>query len=104
MWNVRNIRNIFVKYSHCRLIHFNYNNYVNKLQTRYNYSYSIVIAYLPLIRFLIWNFQVKVVCETRDAEHSEELHQAIKAKYASFIWGPKTQKFDALLILYFILY
>ncbi|XP_060600742.1 L-threonine ammonia-lyase-like [Ruditapes philippinarum] len=38
----------------------------------------------------IFSVQVKVVCETRDAEHSEELHQAIKSKYSSYTWGPRT--------------
>ncbi|XP_045159723.2 L-threonine ammonia-lyase-like [Mercenaria mercenaria] len=36
----------------------------------------------------IFSVQVKVVCETRDAEHSDELHQAIKAKYTHYTWGP----------------
>ena len=30
-----------------------------------------------------------MICETRDADHSEELHKAIKEKYPNnhFIWG-----------------
>lgn len=37
----------------------------------------------------IFSVQVKVVCETRDSDHSEELHEAIKAKYTHYTWGPR---------------
>ncbi|XP_052225619.1 L-threonine ammonia-lyase-like isoform X2 [Dreissena polymorpha] len=36
----------------------------------------------------IFAVQVKVVCETRDAEHSEELHQALKERYNHLNWSP----------------
>ncbi|KAL4236347.1 hypothetical protein ACF0H5_004734 [Mactra antiquata] len=36
----------------------------------------------------IFAVQVKVVCETRDADHSKELEMAIKAKYSEYSWGP----------------
>jgi threonine dehydratase len=38
----------------------------------------------------IFNVQVKCVVETRDQEHSDELHRALKAHYPSgrISWGP----------------
>ncbi|XP_045178314.2 L-threonine ammonia-lyase-like isoform X2 [Mercenaria mercenaria] len=38
----------------------------------------------------VFSVMVKVVCETRDAEHSKQLHDAIKKHYPNshLIWGP----------------
>ncbi|WAR23467.1 TSAL-like protein [Mya arenaria] len=37
----------------------------------------------------IFAVQVKVVCETRDQEHSQELHEALKSRYTHLVWGPR---------------
>ncbi|KAK7100502.1 L-threonine ammonia-lyase-like [Littorina saxatilis] len=40
----------------------------------------------------VFSVQVKCVVETRDMEHSKELEQSLRKKYAQVIWGPVHQE------------
>lgn len=37
----------------------------------------------------VFSVQVKVVAETRDQEHADELHEALKETYKQVAWGPR---------------